>query len=270
VARSLGFGSRSRGGDEKSALLEACKTRDIGRDKATKLIGQLIAKGKLHQVQVPRSGARPEVHLAHGPGPEEATPEQASPDCQSTLPSEKPPGPPPCPLVLESGGLGNRVSTAVTTGLEQPVATPVATHQLDDLLPPVVTTDCPPLGGSRNSRRNILRLEKEEHPTERQGERSMSEVSRRRYLIHPACRGEVPWLGWKQRPTHSPTSMVSLILVPMAGYSAFHPRGEDRTSPTALQFLQRSAKSLAAEGADGSLIVVPEAPPACRASSGAR
>jgi hypothetical protein len=29
----------------------------------------------------------------------------------------------------------------------------------------------PPLGGSRNSRRNILRLEKEEHPTERQGEK---------------------------------------------------------------------------------------------------
>ena len=117
------------GSMEKSALLEACKTRDIGRDKATKLINQLIAEGKIHQVQVPRPGTRPEVHLAHGPGPEEPTPEQASPDCQPTPPSKKPPGPPPCPIVLESGGLGNRDSTAVPTGLEQPVATPVATHQ---------------------------------------------------------------------------------------------------------------------------------------------
>jgi hypothetical protein len=116
------------GSMEKSALLKGCKTRGVGRDKATKLIGQLITERKIHEVKVPRPGARPEVHLAHGPGPEEPSSEQASPGYQSNPPSDKPPGPPPCPIVLESGVQGNRVSTAVTTGLEQLVATPVATH----------------------------------------------------------------------------------------------------------------------------------------------
>ena len=74
VARSLGFGSRSRGGDKKNARLEVCKTRSIGRDKAIRLINQLITEGKFDEGKVPHPGARPEVHLARGPGPEEPTP----------------------------------------------------------------------------------------------------------------------------------------------------------------------------------------------------
>ena len=72
VARSLGFSSWSRGGDEESALVEACKTRSIGRDKAIRLINQLITEGKFDEGKVPHPGARPEVHLARGP--EEPTP----------------------------------------------------------------------------------------------------------------------------------------------------------------------------------------------------
>ena len=111
------------GSIEKKALVSACQTRGIGRGRATNLIDKHVADGNLHEVLVPRSGARPEVHLAHGPDP---TVKQVEP---VTKPKERPSGPPPCPPVMETGCQVNRVSTAVPTGLKQSVATTVATNQ---------------------------------------------------------------------------------------------------------------------------------------------
>ena len=155
------------GSIDKVRVIELCKTRGIGRDKTAELIKQLIKDGKLHEVLVPRPGARPEVHLAHGPDP---TVKQVEP---VTKPEERPSGPPRCPPVMETGCQVNRVSTAVPTGLKQSVATTVATPQDDDvpslgllLLPgplkgPVVTA-----GGSSSG------LEEKDHSIQRQEESS--------------------------------------------------------------------------------------------------
>lgn len=74
---------------EKSKLIDACKLRGIGRDRATTLIKELIAKGKIHEVDVPRTGkrAKPEVHVTHGPKPQEEPP-KAPPSCPPATTAE--------------------------------------------------------------------------------------------------------------------------------------------------------------------------------------
>jgi len=64
----------SIGSIEKGVLIENVRIRGIGRDKAIRLIKNLISDGKIHEIQVPRVGkkAKPEVHLAQGSGPSAA------------------------------------------------------------------------------------------------------------------------------------------------------------------------------------------------------
>ena len=77
------------GSVEKIKLIEACSHRGIGRDRVIRRIKELITDGKVHEVQVPRTGkrAKPEVHLAHGPKPQEEPPE-APPSCPPSTTAE--------------------------------------------------------------------------------------------------------------------------------------------------------------------------------------
>ncbi len=76
------------GSVEKSALIAVLSTRGIGRDTALKLIKQLVKAGKLHELQVPRTGqkVKPAVHLAHGPTPT-GNPPAVLPDAESDSPA---------------------------------------------------------------------------------------------------------------------------------------------------------------------------------------
>ena len=74
------------GSVEKTHLVKSLKARNIGRDKALRLIDQLVEENRIHEIEVPRSNARAEIHLATGPAPEQANMESASQPPQQAAP----------------------------------------------------------------------------------------------------------------------------------------------------------------------------------------
>lgn len=77
----------------KAGLIERCALRNIGRDKAHKLIKQLIDRGDIEEKRVPRDGKRPEVHLVRANAASHQPPEDHEPSL--------PPGtPPPVPKAV--------------------------------------------------------------------------------------------------------------------------------------------------------------------------
>lgn len=71
----------------KSQLIALCAPREIGRDKAYKILARLIERGDIEERSVPRDGKRPEVHIARI----HRTPLLASSDKLSTSPLSSPP-----------------------------------------------------------------------------------------------------------------------------------------------------------------------------------
>ena len=133
---------------EKARLIDMCKTRGIGRDKANKLIAQLIREGTIHEELVPRPGVRPVVHIARGPAPVTGA---------RVDETDKSPGPPsPSPLGdLPTGGStvmvtgqGETGSTACSYGPKTASSNSRSNPQEDEICSSrVVTTAWPPLRG---------------------------------------------------------------------------------------------------------------------------
>lgn len=78
------------GSVSKRSFITTCAARGIGRDTAHSLIANLIDRGEIQELRVPRPGKRPEVHITRSSGCGKSTA-----DCNSpSQPTSSPPSPP--------------------------------------------------------------------------------------------------------------------------------------------------------------------------------
>lgn len=99
------------GGIDKSVLINQCRLRQIGRDKAATLIKELLESGELVESEVPQKGRRPLKNISRQSQPQSGLQPLAAPTAQ----------PPPLPsgLTLQEDGVSSSaggVPTAVVTG----------------------------------------------------------------------------------------------------------------------------------------------------------